>query len=83
MCQQIDHKLIDKDNIKPVEQLIEFELQSESIVRTNTPPIKIKLSEFGDSRNWEGVVRLNDIGFLVVTDKFPGSILAFLPYKSD
>ena len=76
----IDFKSIDKKDIKPVEQLLEFELRKDSIIRTKTPPLEIKLSEFGDSRNWEGLVRLNDIGFLIVTDKFPGSILAFLPY---
>ena len=77
----IDYKTVDKKEIKPVERLLEFELREDSIVRTETPPLEIKLSEFGDSRNWEGLVRLDDIGFLIVTDKFPGSILAFLPYK--
>ena len=77
----IKPKNVPKDEMQPVEQLLEFELLQESIVRTNTPPLKIKLSEFGDSRNWEGLVRLDDIGFLMVTDKFPGSILAFVPYS--
>lgn len=78
----IDYKSVDKNEIRPVERLLEFELLDEAIIRTNTQPLTIKLSEFGDSRNWEGVVRLDKIGFLVVTDKFPGSILAFLPYTN-
>jgi len=76
----IDPKSINKKDILPVERLLEFQLLDDSIIRTNTPPLEIKLSEFGDSRNWEGIVRLDDIGFLIVTDKFPGSILAFVPY---
>ena len=76
-----DFNSINKNEIKPVERLLEFQLLDDSIIRTNKPPVKIKLSEFGDSRNWEGIVRLDDIGFLIATDKFPGSILAFVPYS--
>ena len=61
--------------------LLEFKLLEDKIIRTERQPINIKLSEFGDSRNWEGIVRLDDIGFLIATDKFPGTILAFLPYS--
>ncbi len=68
-----------KKDIKSVERLLEFQIIGENIIRTETLPINIKLSEFGDSRNWEGIVRLDDKGFLIVTDKFPGTILAFIP----
>ena len=71
-----------KENVKPVERLLEFQFVDENIVRTETSPINIKLSEFGDSRNWEGVVRLDNRGFLIVTDKFPGTILAFIPVSN-
>lgn len=83
-----DYKLLKPDlnylitkekDIKPVERLLEFQIVDEKIVRTETSPINIKLSEFGDSRNWEGIVRLDDKGFLIVTDKFPGTVLAFVP----
>jgi hypothetical protein len=33
----------------------------------------------GLGRNWEGLVRLDDRGFLLVTDLFPGTILGFVP----
>jgi hypothetical protein len=66
--------------MRPVERVIEFQIQDDKIVRTNTPPINIKLSEISDSRNWEGIARLDNLGFLIVTDKFPGTILAFLSY---
>jgi hypothetical protein len=33
------------------------------------------------ARNWEGVVRLEDRGFLLVTDTFPRTLLGFVPFK--
>ncbi|MCK4903063.1 MAG: hypothetical protein KAS35_00115 [Candidatus Marinimicrobia bacterium] len=76
----LNYPIMKKKDIKPVERLLEFQIVNENIVRTETPPISIKLSEFDDSRNWEGIVRLDDKGFLIVTDKFPGTILAFIPF---
>jgi len=76
--QDLNYLITKKKEIKPVERLLEFQIVDEKIVRTETLPINIKLSEFGDSRNWEGIVRLDDKGFLIVTDKFPGTILAFV-----
>ena len=70
---------IEQNDLEPVERLVEFQITDDGIRRTNTPPINLTLSEFGDSRNWEGIVRLNELGFLIVTDKFPGTILAFVP----
>ena len=78
----LNYTITTKKDIKPVERLLEFQIVDGIIVRTETPPINIKLSEFGDSCNWEGIVRLDDKGFLIVTDKFPGTILAFLPFSN-
>jgi len=75
----LKYTITTKKDIKSVERLLEFQFVNGEIVRTETLPINIKLSEFGDSRNWEGIVRLDDKGFLIVTDKFPGTILAFIP----
>ncbi|MFT4624191.1 MAG: hypothetical protein ACI8PZ_002850 [Myxococcota bacterium] len=44
------------------------------------PPIYITLD--GPSRNWEGIARLDDRGWLVVTDQHPETILAFVPAPS-
>lgn len=76
-----DYVISDKDDIQAVERLLEFQLLEDRIIRTENDPINIQLSEFGDSRNWEGIVRLDDMGFLIVTDKFPSTILAFLPFS--
>ncbi len=78
----LNYTITKEEDIKPVERLLEFQIVDEKIIRTETQPINIKLSEFGDSRNWEGIVRLDDKGFLIVTDKFPGTILAFIPVSN-
>lgn len=76
---------------QPVERLLEFAVTSEGIVRTETPPLALELLPNLDgsnstrswiARNWEGVVRLETAevnGFLIVTDSFPDTILAFVP----
>jgi len=78
--QELNYIITKKEDIKPVERLLEFQFVDGNIIRTESLPIDIKLSEFGDSRNWEGIVRLDNKGFLIVTDKFPGTILAFIPF---
>lgn len=63
-----------------VERLVELAVQDDRIVRTSTPPIWIELTE-GTGRNWEGIVRYRD-GFLIATDTFPQTLLAFVPGPS-
>jgi hypothetical protein len=60
-----------------VERLVEFRVTEEGIVRTERPPLQLRLLE-DDARNWEGLVRLPGEGFLLATDKFPETILAFV-----
>ena len=63
-----------------VERLLELRLVGrERIERTETPPVYLTLSENGYCRNWEAVVRLDDDGFLLMTDKYPGTLLAYVP----
>jgi len=62
-----------------VERLVEFQYTPAGVVRTDTPPIQLQLLSGGDARNWEGIVRLDERGFLLVTDKYPQTILAFVP----
>lgn len=62
-----------------VERLIEFQLRDKAITMTNTPALQLKLSGKAGN-NWEGLVRLDDKGFLLATDKFPRTRLAFVPY---
>jgi hypothetical protein len=61
-----------------VERLLEFQLDAAGIHLVDRPPILLALIA-EDARNWEGIVRLDSRGFLLVTDKFPETILAFVP----
>ena len=59
-----------------VERLIELAYTDSGIRLTSTPPIQLELTDAG--RNWEGIVRLDNDGFLIITDKFPETILGFV-----
>lgn len=62
-----------------VERLIELQVNDVGIVLTDRPPIQLQLTS-EVPRNWEGLVRLDDRGFLLATDKFPGTLLGFVPW---
>ena len=66
-------------NSDGVERLVEFQYSADGITIIDQPPIQLELLN-DDLRNWEGIVRLDDRGFLLVTDKFPETILAFVPF---
>jgi hypothetical protein len=58
------------------ESLIEFQYAESGITRTERQSIPLLLET--KPRNWEGIVRLDDRGFLIATDLDPGTILAFV-----
>ena len=62
-----------------VERLVEYRYTPRGIRRTDTPPLWLELA--ADGRNWEGMVRFGD-GFLLVTDTFPKTLLAYVPGPS-
>ncbi len=62
-----------------IERLVEFQILKNKIERTDRPPLQLQLLR-DDSRNWEGIVRLPGRGFLLATDRFPQTILAFVPF---
>lgn len=64
-------------NSHQVERLVKLDFSTSGFTLANSPPIQILLAK--DSRNWEGLVLLDDRGFLLVTDKRPDTILGFLP----
>jgi hypothetical protein len=69
------------ENAQPIERLLELQFTTEGVVRTDTPAVQLQLLENHVARNWEGIVRLQteDLdGFLLVTDTFPETILAFV-----
>lgn len=75
------------EDAQPVERLLELQITPEGIIRTDRAPIALELLTDGTpngwiARNWEGVVRLQTAelnGFLMVTDRFPATILAYVP----
>ncbi len=65
-----------------VERIVELQWSPEGIRITAEPPVLLELLD-DDSRNWEGIVRLDHLGFIIATDKFPQTILAFVPYPPE
>ena len=63
-----------------VERLVELQYTQAGITLTDTPPIQLKLGEGESLRNWEALARLDERGFLLMTDKHPSSIFAFVPH---
>jgi len=63
-----------------VERLIEFEIKSSGISISDTEPIQLVL-EPDMSRNWEALARLDNIGLLIATDKYPRMILGYVAFK--
>jgi hypothetical protein len=61
-----------------VERLVQLQYRDGRISLTDTPPIQLALAP-PEGRNWEGIVRLDDRGFLVVTDEYPETLFAFVP----
>jgi hypothetical protein len=60
-----------------LERLVELELRDGRVRPTDTEPLYLEL-DGGDGRNWEGIVRVGDRGFLVATDEHPGTLLAYV-----
>lgn len=76
----------DFDPERCVERLLELRivrtcLGGDWIERTETPPINLALLPDGQCRNWEALVRLEGRGFLLMTDMYPETLLAFVPYQ--
>ena len=62
-----------------VERLVEMQLVDGRIILTTRAPIQLELLDADHARNWEGLARLDDRGFLLVTDTYPETMLAFIP----
>lgn len=62
-----------------VERLLELQYSENGITLVDAEPIQLQLLADGNLRNWEGIVRLDDAGFLIATDRFPSTLLGFVP----
>ncbi len=64
---------------QPVEQLLELRLRGGRIVHTDRAPLDLRRDPDLPARNWEALVRLAGRGFLLMTDRHPTTLLAFVP----
>ena len=65
-----------------VERLVELQYSPDGTSRIDAPPMQLQLLSNGDLRNWEGIVRFNG-GWLLATDKYPTTMLGYVPSSSD
>lgn len=66
--------------LDPIERIIKFRIREKNIEICDVIPIYLQL--FNDTgRNWEGIVKYENQGFLLVTDTFPNTILAFAAFQ--
>ena len=63
-----------------VERLVELQYSENGITLAETKPVYLLNSKHNRPRNWEGLVRLENKGFLLMTDKFPNTLLGFVPW---
>jgi hypothetical protein len=63
-----------------VERLLEFHYGENGIELVDHNPIQLEMRDESYGRNWEGIARLGEMGLLLVTDKFPETLFAFIPF---
>ena len=61
------------------ERLVAFQITDNGVELADVAPIQLLMTEDSRGRNWEGIERLDDAGFLIVTDKWPQTLLGFVP----
>ncbi len=59
-----------------VERILALQIREGAIVLQDKPPLYMALLDNVVARNWEGIVRWDEHGFLLVTDQFPTTLLA-------
>ena len=70
-------------NSLSVERLVKLKFLGDEIEFVPVPPVYIEIPKGVKSRNWEGIVEMDDAGFIMATDKHPGNLLAFVPFHED
>ncbi len=75
LIEKYNNENISKE-IQQMERLVKLNLESTRITLADISPIQIILDK--SPRNWEGLVLLDNRGFLLVTDKSPDTLLGFI-----
>ena len=65
------------------ERVVAMQYSAAGITRVDQAPIQLLQTDEGTGRNWEGVETLEDRGLLVVTDRYPQTILGFVPFEGE
>jgi hypothetical protein len=63
-----------------VERLLQFQITPQGVILVDAPPIQLDLESGYFMRNWEGLAQLEGKGLLLATDKYPTTLLAFIPF---
>jgi hypothetical protein len=63
-----------------VERMIELQYIGGIVTLADSQPVQLELIADLNTRNWEALALLNDLGFLVMTDTYPETILGFIPF---
>lgn len=66
-----------------VERLVQFQYAPDGITKVDRAPLQLQLLDPMHRRNWEGLVSLDDRGFLIITDRFPVAMLGFVPLPQE
>ncbi len=61
-----------------VERILKFRLTATGVELVDAPPLELQLLNNIVARNWEGIARWEDAGFLIATDRFPTTVLAYV-----
>lgn len=65
-----------------LERIIPIKIKNTEIIFDSSRNVTyMKREHLNYSNNWEGLVKIDNIGFLVVTDKYPDTRLRFYPAK--
>jgi hypothetical protein len=67
------------ENVRKPDTIVRLESSPPPEQPVHLIPIYLEKTQQNRPRNWEGLVRFEDRGFLVVTDKFSITLLAFVP----
>ena len=62
-----------------VERLVEYRINKNRIILTDNAHLELELEGEKTSRKWEALARYENKGFLIATDKYPTTILAYVP----
>lgn len=63
-----------------VERMIELHYIGGIVTLADSQPVQLELIADLNTRNWEALELLNDLGFLAMTDTYPETILGFIPF---